>query len=108
MDPSVQMKSFLKDEVQSIVVSLKNSSEATVKGSKVDLGIAITAKRFAQTEDCITGTSALLAKMDASIRQLDDEVNGLIESVTLLEDVAAKLDEVNKECELLYETCTGN
>ena len=58
-DPGAQMKGYLKDESRDAMELLKNASEAMVRGSKVELGIGLTTRRFAASEKHIQGTAAL-------------------------------------------------
>ena len=104
-DPSGHMKGYLKAESKEMVIQMKNASEALVRGSKVEMGVQVTARRFAAAESHIDGTAVLLRKMNQTVKQLDDEVSTFVESVTLLEDVAAQLDEVNSDAlKLFHET----
>jgi hypothetical protein len=90
-----------------------------IGGSKVDVGIAITAKKLVNAESHIDGMTTLMRKMEASTRALDEEITGFVTNVTLLEvgerrkkkrsfshkekDVAALLKKVNEESKTLYE-----
>jgi hypothetical protein len=118
-----QMKIYLKEQSEDLCLALQNTSDALIAGSKLELGIALTSKKFAAAESHIDGTSLLLRKMEvdfssffffaflllltsffqATVKQLDDEVCAFVESVTLLEDVAEQLNEVQKEVLILTE-----
>ena len=103
-DPSAHMRAYLKSQSKELVVALSGASESLVKNSKVELGIAVTAKRFAAAETHIDGTAVLLRKMNSAVKLLDDEVGEFVESVTLLEDVADQLVEINKDALKLLES----
>jgi hypothetical protein len=87
-DPSGQIRSHLAQQAREMMATAATMQSAAVAGSKVDVGIAITAKRFAAAESHIEAVGTLLRRMEASARQLDEEVAGFVTSVTLLEDVA--------------------
>ncbi len=87
-DPSGQIRSHLSHEARELLASVATMQSAVVAGSKVDVGIAITAKRFAGAECHADGMGALLRRMEQSARQLDEEMTSFVTSVTLLEDVA--------------------
>ncbi len=84
-DPSGQIRSFLNQEAKSVIESSVAMQAAVVAGSKVDVGIAITAKKLAAAESHIEGMAVLMRKMEASARALDEEVTGFVTNVTLLE-----------------------
>ena len=101
-DPSKQMKAYLSEQGRDLVFDSRNASRSVVDGSQVEQGIAITCRRFAQTEDRITNTALLVARMGEAVEELDNDVCSFVESVTLLEDVSEQLQQIAKEADGLF------